>query len=398
MSPAPPDRIEPPHRRSLAPDLARGTMLLVIALAHARLLSDDARLSGAVVDHAVAAFHTMFVGSRGFPMFAALFGYGMVQLLTRRRGADADQVEARRLLRRRGGWMVVFGFFHALLLFYGDILAAYGLLSLVLLGALRGPDSRLLMHAGVWFVAGSLAFGGASLFIPDGSEAAQDTGPLLSAGYRVIGWVVTTPLFAVMAAGPFLLGVWAARRRLLERPERHLASLRRTAVLGIGAAAVGALPLVALNVRLWPDSAAALATATALHTLTGYAGGLGYAALVAVLAVRIGERRGVLVTALVACGQRSMSCYLAQSLAWQLLFEPYLADLGGKLRPLTAAGVGLGVWALTVVLADALRRVGRRGPAEALLRRLTYGPSLADTSREELAEQRGASIAASRSS
>lgn len=360
-----------PRPRALVPDLARGVMLLVIALAHAQVLSAGSTAGGAL-GRAVAALHTMFVDSRGYPMFAALFGYGAVQILARR-GLGAEERAARHLTRRRGGWMVVFGFFHSLLLFHGDILAAYGLLSLGLLAALRSPDGRLLVHAAVGSIAGALAFGVAALFIPDGSDAVSD--PWLSAGYRVAGWIVSTPLFAVMAAGPFLLGIWAARRRLLERPERHAALLRRTAVLGIAAAAVGALPLAALTAGLWPDGpAVARSAATALHTLTGYAGGLGYAALIAVLATRIGERRGVLVTALLACGERSLTCYLAQSLAWQLLFEPYLAGLGRALTPQAAAAIGLGVWALTVALADALRRTGRPGPAEALLRRLTYGP------------------------
>jgi uncharacterized protein len=65
-----------------------------------------------------------------------------------------------------------------------------------------------------------------------------------------------------------------------------------------------------------------------------------------------------------------MTCYLAQSLAWFLLVEPYLANLGGEYGVAAAAAVGLVVWLVTVVAADLLRRAG---PAEALLRRLAYG-------------------------
>ena len=357
MSPAP---SEP---RALAPDLARGAMLLVIALAHAQVLSAGPTAGGAT-GQVVAALHTLLVDSRGYPMFAALFGYGLAQLM--RRGTDDAMVR----LRRRGRWLVAFGLFHALLLFYGDILGAYGLLSL-LLRSLGRPDARLLSHAAGWAVVGALAFGVAARFIPDGAEAVAD--PLVSAGLRVIGWFVATPLFAVMAAGPVLFGVWAARHRLLELPARHVAALRLAAGVGIGTAAIGALPLVVLEAHA-DSSGPALAAATALHTLTGYAGGLGYAALVAVVAARVGERRSPLLTALVACGQRSLSCYLAQSLAWLLLFEPYFADLGGALTPTVAAAIGFGVWALIVVLADVLRRLDRSGPAEALLRRLTRGP------------------------
>jgi uncharacterized protein len=37
------------------------------------------------------------------------------------------------------------------------------------------------------------------------------------------------------------------------------------------------------------------------------------------------------------------------------------------------AAFAVGVWLATVVGADAMERAGRRGPAEVLLRRLTYG-------------------------
>src|SRR5690606_32737595 len=87
-----------PRPRALAPDLARGTLLLVIALAHAQVLSagpPGPGAPGAVVEHAVAALHTMFVDSRGYPMFAALFGHGVARLL------QSDDADARRRLRRR---------------------------------------------------------------------------------------------------------------------------------------------------------------------------------------------------------------------------------------------------------------------------------------------------------
>jgi uncharacterized protein len=40
-----------------------------------------------------------------------------------------------------------------------------------------------------------------------------------------------------------------------------------------------------------------------------------------------------------------------------------------------ASAVAIGTWLTTVLLAELMRRAGWRGPAEALLRRLTYaGP------------------------
>lgn len=186
-----------------------------------------------------------------------------------------------------------------------------------------------------------------------------------------------SPLGAVMAAGPMLVGVWAARRRFLDEPERHRRALGRFAAVGITVAAVGTIPQVLVTTGLWLPAPGPLVAAGALHTISGCAGGLGLAALISVIAARIEARRhsGPVVTALAACGQRSMSCYLAQSVAWFLLVEPYLADLADGLGVAAAALIGLGVWVVTVVAGDLLRRAGRPGLAEALLRRLTYrGP------------------------
>jgi uncharacterized protein len=378
-----PDPPAIPRVRALAPDLARGAMLALIALAHSQVLAGrtigTAVVAGSALDTAVQAVLTLLVDSRGYPMFAALFGYGMVQILRLQEPARGWE-GARTLLRRRGGWLVVFGFCHALLLFTGDILAAYGLLALLLVGALRRPDKWLLTAAGVACIAGAVAYGAVlSVPVPTGDASQQLTDPLVSAVFRLATFPVLTPLNAIMAAGPVLIGVWAARRRLLEEPERHRALLGRVAAGGIAIAVLGAVPQMLVTTGAWSPPAPALFAVGALHTACGYAGGLGYAALIGLVAARFaagradGPRPGRLMTALGACGQRSMSCYLAQSVAWLLLFEPYLADLGGELGVAAAAGVGLGVWVLTVMAAGLLHRADRPGPAEALLRRLTYG-------------------------
>jgi uncharacterized protein len=373
-------RSEPPvvpRVRALAPDLARGTMLAVIALAHSQILARPFLGSvpepGPALDTAVQILLTLFVDSRGYPMFAALFGYGMVQILRSREPALGWE-GARRLLRRRGGWLVVFGFVHVLLLFPGDILASYGVLALLFVGALRWPDARLLAVATGAAVLGALVYGTVlALPAPEGDPAVA-LDPLVSAVYRLAAFPLVMPMNAVMAAAPVLVGIWAGRRRLLDEPERHRRLLGRVAVAGITIAAAGAVPHALVTTGLWHPGTGVLIVLGALHTLSGYAGGLGYAALVGLVAARLSRRAapGPVTSALAACGQRSMTCYLAQSVAWLLLLEPYTADLGGALGVAAAAAVGLGVWLVTVVAADLLRRAGRPGPAEALLRRLAY--------------------------
>ncbi len=68
-----------------------------------------------------------------------------------------------------------------------------------------------------------------------------------------------------------------------------------------------------------------------------------------------------------------MSCYLLQSAVFVALFVPYAGGLGTRLGTAAASGIAVATWLTGVVLAELLRRVGRQGPAETLLRRLTHG-------------------------
>jgi uncharacterized membrane protein YeiB len=101
--------------------------------------------------------------------------------------------------------------------------------------------------------------------------------------------------------------------------------------------------------------------------------------LITLLAHRIETGRGrampALVLALRAAGERSLSCYLAQTVVFVTLLPAWSLGWGADLGTAGAAALGLGTWGVTVVLAAELGRRGRRGPAEALLQHLTYRSS-----------------------
>ncbi|MCP3803014.1 DUF418 domain-containing protein [Allokutzneria sp. A3M-2-11 16] len=345
-------------RRDLAPDLARGVMLSLIALAHAQFLAGGGAFGGATAavtapDKLVQALLTLFVDSRGYPLFAALFGYGMVLILRRR---DPKQ------LRKRSLWLIAFGFLHVVLLFPGDILASYGILALCFAGAVHWSTRRIFLTAGIGAVLGAVVYGLVMSSPMPMPEGALPTDPISSALMRVTTFPLLTPLNAIMSICPLLIGVWAARERVLENP----ALLRRAASIGIGIGVLGGIPQTLVTTGfLAPNLASG-----ALHTFSGYAVGIGYGALFTLIARRL--RPGPVVTALTACGQRSLTCYLAQSVAWFIIAEPYLLNLNGQFSVVAAAALGVGVWGLTVLVAAWLGKAGRPGPAEALLRRLAY--------------------------
>ncbi|MGH3755268.1 MAG: DUF418 domain-containing protein [Pseudonocardiaceae bacterium] len=371
--------------RSLAPDLARGAMLLLIALANAPLylygnnsVGDGMWLRGhPVADHLVLLLETVFVRGRAYPMFALLFGYGIVQLLRRHTSRGADEMTVRRLIRRRGWWMVLIGFVHALLLFSGDIIGAYGLLAVLLAEVLiRARDRTLLIMSVLWMAPVALFRALEHPLSPVHEKASLTTDGLHAAGIRVLEWVQGSLVGSIfMLVPPLALGVWAARRRLLDEPERHRQLLLRIAVLGVGLAAVGGLPWALVRATWWqPPSEVVALLAGGAHLMTGYAGGVGYAAIAGLVAIRIQarDRPGAVVSALTACGQRSMTCYLLQSVVFVAVLAAYGGGLGNRLGIVEIAALATVTWALTVLLADRMARRGDRGPAEVLLRHLTY--------------------------
>lgn len=396
-----PNRIGPTavRDRALAPDVARGAMLLLIALANAHLyLYGQGNSFHAYptvdggADRWVTLLQMTLVDGRAYPMFAALFGYGLVQLYRRRTAAGEDQPTATALLRRRGWWLIVFGAVHGVVLFSGDIIGAYGLLAVVLSGwLLAASDRHLLLFAAVWLIP-AVGFGaveGIPMPEDQGSfPSLSETSPIPALGFRIVEWVFGA--FVAQAFVPLpaavIFGMWAARHHLLDIPERHRGVLIRTATIGLTVGAAGGLPLALITAGVWstPPTAASVLV-SGLHAATGYAGGLGYAALAGLVALRaLGRKRdgegeggsdrhrGRVVTALAACGQWSMSCYLAQSVVFVLILAAYGGGLGDQLGVAPTAALATTTWLLTLAVSTLLQQRGLRGPAESLLRHLTY--------------------------
>ncbi|MFD1965909.1 DUF418 domain-containing protein [Pseudonocardia alni] len=367
----------PDSERLLAPDLARGVMLLLIALAHSRMLHAGGNLlarpaGGGPVDVAVQWLLTSVVDGRAAPLFGLLFGYGLVQMTRRQTGPGGDPANARRLIRRRGAWLVVFGIAHVVLLYSGDIIGSYGVFALLFAGVVTWSGRRLWTVFVVTLVFGVASATALQQFAADAPLAVGAT--LLDSAVLRTSALVVLPLAGVSVAPAVLIGVWAGRMRLLEQPDRYRRLLTRVVLVGFPVAVLGAQPVALQAVGVWaPDSVVAGVLAEATFAATGIAGGLAFTAAIALVADRLGRRRGPVTNALVACGRRSMTFYIAQSPVWFVATEPALLDLGGRLGAAAAAAVAVATWMATVVVAAALDRGGRRGPAEALLRRLTYG-------------------------
>ena len=391
-----------------APDVARGFMLLLIALANVPSWGHLARSStpaAGTVDTVWLWVRTLFIDQRSFPLFAMLFGFGLMTMINRRiasgtraylqslPGVEAGReptpqeqvwareqatVDARRLVRRRGLWMILFGFVHAML-FSGDVIGSYGLVAVVFAGWIaRKHWKRAAILSAVIIVASIvITFVLESLMGSPGAtpaaaahqEAAGSTITLLSyISHGIVVWAASAGTDLVTLVVPMVfLGARLADTDLIAHPERHR---RLLAVIGVGGLGLGALGGIGTAVAA--TGGPQVIWTVPLHQLTGLVSACGWLALLALYAG--GPREGGGLTGLRRLasnvGRRSMTAYLTQSFLFAAVFLalPALTGIRLHLGEARVAGIAVAVWLMTVLLCTTLERSGHAGPFETLLR------------------------------
>ena len=390
-----------------SPDVARGFMLLLISLANIPFWTGVARASAPndAADTAWLWVRSLLIDARSYPLFSLLFGFGLATMVNRRiasgtqsylqslPGVDAGReptsqeeswareqatVDARRLVRRRGAWMILFGFVHATL-FSGDVIAAYGLVAVIFAGWLaRKHWKRAAVLCAVILVACVvITFVIVSFKTSQGAASATDmhagagesaTTLLSYVSHGVTAWAInlsTTPISLVVPA--MFLGARLADTDVIAHPERHRRLLTVVGLGGLGLGAVGGIRLAQ-----WVTGGPLILWAVPLHQVAGLAGACGWLALLALYAG--GPRTDGRLTGLRKLasnvGRRSMTAYLSQSFLFAAVFLalPALTGIQFHLGEARAAGIAAAVWLATVGLCAALERGGHAGPFETLLR------------------------------
>ncbi|MFA1819467.1 DUF418 domain-containing protein [Virgibacillus oceani] len=366
--------------RLLAPDLARGFMLLIIAIAHAPLWLGRPD-GGSIIDETVNFVIILFVDNRGLPLFAILLGFGLAMMVNRQLHAGTLEIDSKRLLRRRGFFLLLFGFVHAVIIGGIDILAFYGF-STLLIGWILFRRNRVLFRAilivslfflfllpVVWMgMAHAMDATGMSLETmgQSNSESYIETTlfNLISFPFMILSQLFMYPMLL-----PILIGVWAARNNLLLVGNRK--HLVRIAILGTSISIIGGLPLALDGTQLWSSSPTMEGLFTALQMITGLAGGIGYAAIFGLIGPIV-SRTGLMVRSLTALGQRSLTFYLFIEAMLVITLSPVVFGLGQVLHSTGAVIIAVFVWLTSLLLAMMMEYKGMRGPADALLRRLIY--------------------------
>ena len=398
-----------------APDVARGFMLALIALANVPFwiayFPESPQAGHAALEAMDGAdqwwylARTLFVDRRAYPLFSILFGFGMAIMASRAMERERRVIEqnvpsevvagwhpvqrqiaeenierhvrrvAARLIRRRGWWMLVFGAVHALF-FSGDIIGTYGLVAVlfaevivmkrawprVLVGSLVAALSLF----GLWGTGFSM--GGTPMVLEyHGPMALTMFYPLTSLGNWLGATIATVLMSLVVPCVMIGVGVGVARWGLLQDPRGRGALLSGIAACGLGIGVLGGLPFALMQVD-WAFVSSAAWSYPLFHA-SGVAGACGWLALLALVSGGPRENLGTVCAFLSAIGRRSMTAYLSQTVLFILIFS-VLGACGVRSLGVAVSGlIALGVWALIglgCVIAEAFG--SSRGPAEWALR------------------------------
>lgn len=346
-------------------------------------------------DRLATLFVYIFAQGKFYTLFSFLFGLGFgVQF---QRAAERHSPDFLSTYRRRLLVLLVIGLLHFTLIWWGDVLHVYALLGFALLQFRQRADKTLLIWAaGLTLVPLTLATMGTTFehFTkkePTAEEQKKDaerkakrakdlietvrvysSGTVpeimkdrLQADLRHLGGEVgwATELFA-----NFLLGLWAARRRILHEPENFRPLLTRLAWI--------ALPLgllITAGDLMWgyqhPGADAPL-WRTHLGLVREFIGrpavAYGYAAVL----LLIGVRRWM--TPFAAVGRMALTNYLIHSLVFTTIANSYGWGMYGKVHPVTGLKWCFAFYAVQLPFSILWLKYFKQGPVEYVWRRLTY--------------------------
>ena len=343
-----------------------------------------------------------FVSSKFISLFAFLFGFGFtLQFRSLHRAvtgqasvaqASHSLAAAQQAYRRRLWFLLALGVAHGILLYSGDILAAYAVCGLILVTYAGLRPAQLARVACQWWIACAVIFlvviGGFAVItarLPPDHAAMQEKAleafslyttasfsdqVAARAGDYLVMLISVLLMMIPLVLSLFLLGALAARQGWLRHPERHPRVWRF-------AARIGALGLIPAAIGAWLNHQSALATTGGtdfLAELLILFGSVTIALYVAMI-VKLRHTRAVsaAITWLAPAGRMPLTNYLMQSVLMGALLSGWGLGLGAVWRH-----AELSVLALVIVFAQVaasrwwMARFGT-GPMEAIWRKATYG-------------------------
>jgi uncharacterized protein len=408
--------MEPSTIRNLSPitaadrietlDVLRGFALLGILLMNIEgfagplvgaITGLDPALTG--TDRWVDAAIYVLVQGKFYTLFSLLFGMGFAVMSQR---AEVAMRPFAGLYWRRGLVLLGIGLLHALLIWAGDILVTYALVSFLLLAFRPAPQKWLpWLAVGVYllpvaFMGAIGALGTLMQLEPtaaaewnksmtelaaqmdalrEGERNAYATGTFVEATaqrFEDTGFMLSNlPMMGFSVLGMFLLGSWFVKSGTIARPEQHPGLFVRLRWLALPLGLAAMLGSYALEPTMdFVTFTLTTAVAFALNAIGSALMCLGYMAwIVRGLHSPSWER---LLRWLAPAGRMALSNYLLQSLVCTLIFYGYGLGYFERIPRAWQVPFVLALFVMQVLLSHAWLKRYRFGPMEWLWRSLTY--------------------------
>lgn len=372
-------------KRAISLDLARGSMLFLIILSHLPLLLYNiepgvaTKVTGSsTMEYILNYLMELIIDNRARPLFSILFGYGLVMIYrkqTERKGVE----EAQRMIKRRSWYLILFGAILAGVAGGQDILMTYGISGLLFVSFLKKNNDRIkksiILLSVLCLIYVPILWG---VFF----DGLQSYGfPITLNGQETYVSTIVDRLVAVFVTPLFthilqpviptvLIGMWLGNLNILVKPHHHIKLLKRLTIGCLTISLVGAIPLVLINDVWFPDYFTA-GVIYGVHIVTGFAGGMGYAALFGLLGVGM-KYRGVIIKAITAMGKRSLTFFVIHEVLIVILLSPIAFNLGASLTITSSVLLGIVMWFTTLSIAYFMEQKQMVGPLEKYMRYLTY--------------------------
>ncbi|TSB46627.1 DUF418 domain-containing protein [Alkalicoccobacillus porphyridii] len=371
-------------KRFISLDLARGMMLLLVALAHASLYAGSTLLTRPESMHSLDTFlnyvSVFIVDNRARPMFAFLFGYGLTLIVASYLKRDRTKRDAKISLYRRALYLIIFGFFLSVIIGGQDILSIYGAALLCITWLIFKKDKVLVrtitIMSALFLIILPVMWGSMATFMQQDKNVVQLT-------YSSYAENLSSQFLQFITGGPFLgnlalpivisilLGIWAGRKKLLNEDPDHKPFLKKLAIIGIAISIFGAIPQALYSNELLEFSPLFSGLIFTLHLATGIIGGMSYAAIFALIGPKLIQKQ-TLIQPITALGKRSLTFFIVNEALLVMFLSSYTLNLGETMGLTVSWSIAFGIWMLALLNSSILERKQLNGPLDELFRKLVH--------------------------
>lgn len=347
----------------------------------------------AQTDSVARTFFKIFIEGKFFTIFAILFGLGFSIQLMR---AEDRVVRIVPVYMRRLFFLLLFGLFHILIFWYGDILTGYALMGFLLILFRNSKNKTLLIWSGVLMILipSLILIAGWYLTIAGIRKPETGVGPTfgekaiaaLGTGNYAEVFLMNLKIYArytfnpililILSAtlGRFLLGFYIGRKKLLQNAGLHLAFFRKvlwwTLIISFVGIGLVYLPKILFNQSLFEKSSPFTIVLIILNVVITLMLGLAYIAAITLLFQKSNWRNKLSVLAPI--GRMALSNYLMQTIICLLIFYSFGFGLIGKVGAALSILITIIIFCAQIVFSRWWLSKFQFGPMEWLWRSLVY--------------------------